>query len=195
MRELTPSLAAGLRDQVEAGTNIEETLASSVGGYTACHGLWRFYSDSWPEGGVRRWNDGTWIQLWRPFISKPLYCFGEDIFGNQLVILEEHDNAVLWDHESGELSDLYVDPVVLIETVLASGLDWIDAYSDGSLSLARQYRTVPLDSHLHWVTPLILGGQTRPENLTLVEREAHLIGHAQLWAQVSELPPGTQVVL
>ena len=101
----------------------------------------------------------------------------------------------LWDHESGECYDLLVGPSELLRTALESGIDWIDFYSNGSLSIARQYGVVPLDVHLHWITPLILGGQASLQNTTLRERDSHLVGHAQSSSQVRDLPPGATVTL
>ena len=73
-------------------------------------------------------------------------------------------------------------------------IDWIDFYSDGSLQIARGFGVVPEDSHLHWTTPLVLGGSVNLANLGIVPRDKHHVGHAKLWAQVSGLPPGTEVV-
>ncbi len=141
-------------------------------------------------GGIAGWNSRAWKPLWQSFLPTGLFCFGEDVFGSQLAVVEGFKNAVLWNHENGECFNLLVSPCELLRTVLGSGLDWIDFYSEGSLAVARLYGAVPLDSHLHWTTPLILGGRVSRDNLTVVEREQHLAGHAKLWSQVGGLPIG-----
>lgn len=164
-------------------------FAQSIGNTHLAEGLWRFYSASWPAG-----VQSPWRSHWLPFLPGGFFSFGEDVFGNQLAVVDGCENMLLWDHENGELHDLFVTPPELLSTALQSGIDWIDFYSDGSLSVARQHGPVPLDQHLHWTTPLILGGSVSRENLCLVERESHLMGHAQLWSQISESPPGTTII-
>jgi len=104
------------------------------------------------------------------------------------------DNALLWNHETGEWFDLVVGPCELLKTASANGIDWIDFDADGSLAIARRQGTVSSDLHLHWTTPLILGGQVAIDNGSLVQCDPHLGGHAELWSQISGLPPGTRVI-
>jgi hypothetical protein len=180
---------------VASGMTTAVAFPKAIGGTCVCDGIWRFFSDSWPKGGISRWNtESLWKLQWQPFLPRDLFSFGEDAFGNQLVLVSGHENVLLWNHENGHCHDLLVGPCELLRTALDSGIDWIDFYSDGSLALARQHSSVPLDSHLHWTTPLILGGQVSPENISLVQREPHLAGHAQLWSQVAGLPPGTSTI-
>lgn len=167
----------------------------SIGETSLCDGIWRFFSDSWPLGGIGDWNEGSsWKSHWQPFLPSGLFCFGEDVFGNQLVLVGGFDNVLLWNHENGECHDLFVGPCDLLRTAVESGIEWIDFYSDGSLAVARQYGPVPPKMHLHWTTPLILGGEVSPANLSLAEREPHIVGHANLWTQVSGLPPGATLL-
>jgi hypothetical protein len=46
---------------------------------------------------------------------------------------------------------------------------------------------------LHWTAPLFLGGRVELHNVSLVQRDDHLVGHASLWRQVADLPPGSTV--
>jgi hypothetical protein len=178
--------------------HLEELLASglpplnafsqAIGGTSLSDCIWRFYSESWPNRGILVWNSGSpWKFEWQRFLPSGLFAFGEDVFGNQLVLVNGCDNALLWNHENGECHDLLVRPCELLRTALESGIDWIDFYCDGSLNVARQYGPVPLSMHLHWTTPLILGGQVAADNLSLVERESHLVGHAKVWSEISGL--------
>jgi len=41
---------------------------------------------------------------------------------------------------------------------------------------------------------LILGGEVQEKNTGMVERDSHLVGHAELWRQVSFFPPGTTIM-
>jgi hypothetical protein len=141
------------------------------------------------------WNSSS---AWRREWAIPLgffHAFGEDIFGNQLVIRSDTENVFLWNHENGSLIDLLVDPGTLLEVVLKNGLSWIDFYTDDSLKIAEaKLREVPLDYHLHWTAPLILGGRVNADNTSIVDRSKHLVGHAQLWRQIRGLDPGTIII-
>jgi len=184
-----------LRNKIDKHIQPADALPDSVGGLEMCDGLWRFFSHIWPDRGIRSWNETSrWRTSWDGVLPAGLYSFGEDVFGNQLVLLPQHKQVFLWNHENGECHDLLVAPVELLETGFESGLEWIDFYGDGSLSVARRYGHVSRDSHLHWVTPLILGGKIDLDNIAPVEREAHLVGHAKLWLEVSGLAPGTAMV-
>lgn len=184
-----------LNELFATGATPPVAFPQSIGGTSLCDGIWRFFSDSWPQGGITGWNVGSsWKSHWQSFLPSGLFSFGEDVFGNQLVLVGGCDNVLLWNHENGECHDLFVGPCELLRTVVESGMDWIDFYCDGSLAVARQHGAVPLDMHLHWTTPLILGGQVSRDNISLVQREPHLVGHAKLWSQVSGLAPGTTVI-
>jgi len=101
----------------------------------------------------------------------------------------------MWGHEDGELYSLEIAICPLLETVIESGINWLDFYSDGSPQVGlNSGLPITLEKHLHWINPLILGGPVAVANLALVEREAHLIGHGKLWSQIRSLPPGTEVV-
>lgn len=178
------------------GTAPQFALPQAIGGTLACDDIWRFFSDSWPPGGVSHWNIGSsWKSHWQAFLPRGLFSFGEDVFGNQLVLVNGYEHVYILDHECGKCYDLLLGPSNLLHVALESGIDWIDFYSNGSLDVARRDGAVPLDMHLDWTTPLILGGQVSRDNATLLERDSHLVGHAQIWSQVCDLPPGTTVTL
>jgi hypothetical protein len=40
---------------------------------------------------------------------------------------------------------------------------------------------------------LILGGVVAVGNVSIVDRFAHLSGHAELWKQIGGIPPGTEI--
>lgn len=170
-------------------------LPKTVGGCGVGGGFWRFFSEDFPTaGGVLRWNSAAlWRQAWHG-LSPQLFFFGEDIFGNQLTLVPGHENVFLWNHENSELVDLLLDPATLLETVLQSGLGWIDFYVPEMLAIGQaKLLDVPETCHLHWTQPLILNGPITLANTSVLEAISHLKFHAQLWIQLRELPPGTEI--
>jgi hypothetical protein len=194
MKPLTFTDCSRIREAISAGTDLRGAL-KRLGVSTLGGGVWRLFSDGFPSDGVDGWNDKSpWRAAWGIAASRFL-SFGEDLFGNQLVLRPEAESAFLWNHENGELNDLLLDPVTLLETVVESGVDWIDFYGDGSLAVAQdRILDVPAECHLHWTTPLILGGPIDVRNTSVIERVSHLIGHAELWRHIRDLPPGTMIV-
>lgn len=190
MSELPNSSIERLRNELPKG--VAEALAQVVGGCTAAGGLWRFFK----PGAVMLWNSPqAWRSTW-PGLSPGLFFFGEDVFGNQLALKQGSENVCLWNHENGELIDLLLDPATLLETVIQSGVDWIDFYATKMLVVGRvKLLDVPENCHLHWTQPLILGGPMTTENTSVVESGVHLRGHGSLWAQLHGLPPGTELVI
>jgi hypothetical protein len=187
--------AEQLKELLGQGISILDALPRAVDGDDASGGLWRFYSENWPARGVRRWNsESRWRQAWDSTIPAGAFAFGEDIFGNQLMVVPRHETVLLWNHQDGRFADLYCDPVTLLSTVATNGIDWIDFYADGSLDVARRTGLAATDFHLHWTTPLVLGGAVSDSNISLVERESHLVSHAKLWSQIRGLSPGASVI-
>jgi hypothetical protein len=195
MRIVSAEDCVRLRQEVTDPVSLVDAMGRIVGGAQLADGLWRVYSDGYPNGGVSKWNsDSSWKREWQLGPTQ-FYAFGEDLFGNQLIVMPDIENVRIWNHENGDLVDLLLDPLTLLETVVQSGIDWIDFYADGSPNVAKRKSVdVPVECHLHWTTPLILGGQVSPENTSVVERNMHLIGHAKLWAQLRDCDPGTIVV-
>jgi len=183
------------RDALTHGTSELSAISTFAGERQLAGGVWRVFSQAYPAGGVAAWNRAAaWKAEWG-LREQSLYVFGEDLFGNQLVIRENSDASSLWDHETGEFAGLYLSPLSLLATALEQGIEWVEFYPHGALEIARQRAAeVPNAFHLHWTTPLILGGAISTSNTSLVERRAHLIGHAALWREVGSLEPGTIVI-
>jgi hypothetical protein len=195
MRNLSSQDCLKLRHELDSAIPLAEALSNSLGETQAGGGIWRFFSAHFPDGGVVGWNSSAaWKREWA--IAPELFLsFGEDLLGNQLIIRPGFQNVHLWNHEDGSVVDLLLDPATLIEAVMESGLSWIDFYNDGSLKIAEaRLIDVPIECHLHWTTPLILGGKVSLENTSVVERSMHLLGHAKLWRQVRGCDPGTVIV-
>ena len=196
MIELSTNHVRLLEEGIAGGTALEAALPAYVGNAVAGGGPWRFFSHTFPSRGVRWWNESSaWKEHWKSLLPAKLFSFGEDVFGNQLVIVPGEENVFLWSHEDGVIVDLLLAPVELLSTVAESGIDWIDSYGNGSLEVARDYGKIPDDSHLHWTTPLVLGGSVSLDNVSVVERERHLVGHAKLWFQARGLEPGATVAV
>jgi hypothetical protein len=192
MAALSREHIAALRAQLDRGVPSNIAVPSAVGGTQTAEGLWRLYSGSWPGKGIDWWNsESPWRVHWQRFLPQSLFSIAEDIFGNQLIVIPGRDAVYLLNHETSECHSLYVCPFELLSSVLETGIDWIDFYTDGSLQVARDFGPIPDDSHLHWTTPLTLGGPVTRANISLVPRDQHHAGHAKLWAQMSSLPPGT----
>jgi hypothetical protein len=196
MNVLNPADCERLRDEVSKGTALSEALSKIIGGSETGTSVWRLYSNNFPLQGVLNWNaDSVWKREWK-LPTKDFHAFGEDIFGNQLIIQPCISQVVLWNHENGSLVDLLLDPITLLETVVENGLSWIDFYADGSLKVAEaKISDLPYECHLHWTTPLILGGQVSSENTSIVERSMHLVGHARLWNQLHDQGPGSHIIV
>jgi hypothetical protein len=195
MRNLLLEDCLRLRDELRMSIPMAEALSKSVGETQVMDGVWRFFSTHYPKGGVNEWNSSAeWKREWE--FSPTLYhAFGEDLFGNQLILRSNFENVYLWNHEDGSVVDLLLDPATLLEAVAQSGINWIDFYNDGSLKIAQaRLMDVPAECHLHWTTPLILGGKVNVENTTVVERSMHLVGHAKLWRQLRGCSPGTIII-
>lgn len=175
--------------------SIEWALSQSIGGAAIDSQIWRFFSSDYPAGGGNKWNlDAEWKRAWN-IEPKAFYAFGEDIFGNQLVIVPGKTEAGIWDHETGEIFGLLLGPTELVECCFQNGIGWIDFYPDGVLEIARKRSVdVPEDCHLHWTVPLFLGGSLTTENTTVVNRDLHLVGHARLYRQIEPSDRGTIII-
>lgn len=184
-----------LENLLDEGCSINDAIARTIGGKLLSDGMWRFYSHDWPRGRVTEWNSSGWRESWSQFLDPSAFFIGEDLFGNQLYVSGSNENVYLWNHENAESHDLLVDCRELVTTVFQHGLSWIDFYVNEYLEIMRTNQIGTLDRHLHWTTPLILGGAIHQNNLSIVEREPHLIGHAMLWKKIFNLPLGTEFTI
>jgi hypothetical protein len=191
---ISPQQVRELKERLRDSDGRTRTVATVIGGCEIEGGLWRFYSSTYPAGGVEAWNMASWRTTWAS-LTPAIRFVGEDIFGNQLTLIDGVDECQWWSHESGDLVGLEADLGTLIDAVCEAGLGWIDVYKDRSLDVARVLLPrCGRDRHIHWVTPRILGGEVALSNTALVDRETHLIGHGKLWATLGKLPPGTEIV-
>ncbi len=188
-RSLSPS---HLRALVDSGEQVADALLKVGGRDLLFANTWRFFSTEFPPGGPDTVNAAAWRQVWR---LRSFHPFGEDVFGNLLVLLPGLPNAHFVDHECGAVHDLLLDPVTLIEVCATDGLGWLDPYAGDALRVAEtEVGALLPDHHLHWVTPLILGGRAERANVMSLPREQHMRGHAELWSQIRDVPPGAWVV-
>lgn len=192
MNTLTNEHIARLKDALSQGQSPQRAISACLGGATAGEGVRRFFSPRHPQSGVERWNE-EWCAAWG-ISNENCFAFGEDIFGNQLLLIANERNVYTCDHENGSCIDLELSLIELLESVAIHGLTWIDFYSNGSIPIAQQYSTrVSWEQHLHWTQPLILGGAISSSNITVVNRFEHLTGHSKLWSQISRSAPGSEI--
>jgi hypothetical protein len=180
-----------LQHALETGAPMAVAVSSALGGLTL-DGIVRFFGADCPPGGVDAWNRAAWRAEWA--LGGDVRCLGEDCFGNQL-LCPSSDVVAWWNHETGDTYDLEVDVVTLVSVGIDSGVRWLDCYRDIDFSSVESLvKALSMREHLHWVTPLVLGGDRNATNLQAVERNAHMTGHAELWRKIGRLPPGTRVV-
>lgn len=192
MNPLTTQQVALLQSTLEHGSVVRETVAAFIGGTVVGGGLWRFFSSGHPSIGIDGWND-RWCAAWA-LPKESIFAFGEDVFGNQLLLTSKESTVYVCDHENGSCHDLELGPTDLLAAVLQHGLSWIDFYSNGSPDVAMEFlASLGWEQHLHWTQPLVLGGPVTAQNVSIVDRFAHLTGHAKLWTQISGAPPGTEI--
>lgn len=181
-----------LKAAVVAGSPLTEALPRHIGGRSAGGGLWRFFSPGHPARGMDSWNQ-EWCEAWG-LPCDAVLSFGEDVFGNQLLIVAGRPTAFLCDHEDGSCHDLELGAIDLLQAVVQHGVSWIDVYGNGALPVGLSLLPrVSWEQHIHWTQPLILGGAASVSNASIVDRHAHLRGHAALWKQVSDLPRGAEI--
>lgn len=183
-----------LASAVAAGLPLHEAFPRHVGGRSAGNGAWRFFSPAHPGCGISDWNT-AWREAWG-VATADVSAFGEDVFGNQILAFAGRATVVLFDHESGGCHDLELGPVDLLSAVAEHGVSWIDSYGNGALAVAEGLSgSLDWEHHIHWTLPLILGGAIDAGNTSVVERHAHVRGHAKLRQQISGLPPGSETRL
>jgi hypothetical protein len=192
MEALTLSGIEAARRILSADRPDLAALEEAIGGRTTAGGIWRFFSSAHPASGAAAWRNEL-RTAWRSE-SLASQAFGEDLFGNQLVWHSAGGAMSVWDHEDGSYWDAEMAVADMLEGVLSHGLGWVDFYPAGAVDLAQALADqVSWAQHLHWVHPLVLSGAVTRENLALLDRTPHIRGHAELWAQVSGLPAGTEL--
>lgn len=168
-------------------------LAKVLGGKGVASGFWRFFSRTHPACGTGEWNL-RWCRSWG-LAPENVYSFGEDLFGNQLLIFMGRTSAYVLDHEDGECHDTQLSVDDLVEAVLDNGVGWLDFYANGANTIGVDFvAQVDWESHLHWVQPLSLGGRVSRDNVSIVERMAHLVGHERLWERIRDAAPGDEIL-
>jgi hypothetical protein len=106
MRNLSSEDCFQLRNELSRTIQLGEALSASVGETQVAGGLWRFFSAHYPKDGVTEWNSSAaWKREWG-FAPLLFHAFGEDLFGNQLILRPGFENVHLWNHEDGSVADL-----------------------------------------------------------------------------------------
>jgi hypothetical protein len=196
MKQLDLDAVRRFKSACDSAADILSAAADSIGGTTVADGFWRFFGREEPPPGIQQWNSASlWKAVWGSR-AEGISSIGEDLFGNQLICSSGQSELLIWDHETGEVSSTLLTPDSTLESVVAHGVDWIDFYANGAPQIARQFagRVAPT-AHIHWTTPLALGGKVAVENTSIIDRVAHMVGHGKLWQQISDLSPGDRVIV
>jgi hypothetical protein len=131
----------------------------------------------------------TWLRSYED-LTAGLYCFGEDVFGNQFVLC--NDSIALFDAETGAT-----------EEVAQSFEEWAACLLDNDYwtgwSLAHQWQTqngaLRLGDRLMPKLAFILGGQFAIENLSASNALDGMKSRACVALQIRDLPDGTDITL
>lgn len=194
MNPLTADQVLRLQSALESGLPLREAAPVIIGGTVVNGGFWRFFSSRHPTMGIDRWNE-EWCATWA-LPKDSIFVVGEDVFGNQLLLTPKDSTMHVCDHENGACHNLDLGPADLLGAVLRYRVSWIDFYSNGSPAVAAGFLAeLGWEQHLHWTHPLVLGGSVTAQNVSVVERLAHLHGHAKLWARISGLEGGGELVI
>jgi len=196
MKQFDLKALTRFQESFDTTGDVLDVVADTIGDTCTASGLWRIFGRSMPKLGIHDWNSQSlWKQHWGD-LAHDITCIGEDIFGNQLVCITETSNLLIWDHENGGLFTLNLNPQDAFEVVLKHGIGWIDFYNDKYIQVGLD-RLVDLteNSHVHWTTPLILGGEIDINNTSIIDRVNHLIGHGKLWCQLQDVSLGSSVII
>jgi hypothetical protein len=119
---------------------------------------------------------------------------GEDAFGNVLILLNETVQII--DHEEFSLTNTYIELEEFKKTIISDGYFWVDCYTNEDLEIFNHYQQkLPIESHIHWIQPLFLGGNKELNNTVTLERLIHWKGHFELQKQIKGLDAGDWVII
>lgn len=167
----------------------------SSGGYTVYDGALRLFSVcAEPESrNLMTWNHSeTWKDAYQDILPKNIWCFAEDVFGNQFCFTR--DGVCRLDTETGKLERLattfsewktLIDSDVDFHTGLPIASAWHDAHnSDDPLTP---------DKVLRPVRPFVAGGEYVIANLFPVDAVEAMRFGGHFANRIKDLPDGTQI--
>ncbi|OXM66245.1 MULTISPECIES: SMI1/KNR4 family protein [Amycolatopsis] len=181
--------------EVELGGGVSRELAgllSRLNGFALFdYGVQVFHAG--PRGlgpELAAWNAvDTWKDTYGG-LADGLLCFAQDLFGVQFAI-EDDRRVVAFDPETGE------------RTALGTGLDswagWLQEKpgTRGAAAFARLWQdthgALGHDERLLPVTPFVLGGEYRLDNLVVRDAVTALRTRGPVAQQIHDLPDGTPV--
>ena len=141
--------------------------------------------------GLQTWNKDTLWRNWYQGITDGLVFFAEDIFGGQFAL--KGGDVISFDPESGEM-EIIANSIegwaaeILLNYHRLTGYPLAHSWQLLNGPLARGKRLLPK-------IPFILGGGYEVNNLFAVDAVTAMRYRGELWAQLRDLPDGTQVRL
>jgi hypothetical protein len=174
------------------GRELAELLATRDGFFAYESSLLvRPLSHTLPPLGVANWNQ---LDLWKRFYTDDLsgmFCFAEDVFGNQFSIYR--DGVFTFDPEIGKHEPMAATLGDWAQSIL-SDYEYRTGYP---LSHAWQLKHGPLPAGMRLLpkTPFVLGGKYELENLYLLEDTQGMLFRASIANQIRDVPEGGEVII
>lgn len=137
---------------------------------------------------LAEWNDeGTWTSFYQE-LRPPGLFFAQSAFGDQFLF---NDGFHLFDPETGEVAHLAESIEAWAERIL----DDYQVLTGQPLAHEWQAKAgpIPFRSRLVPITPFVLGGVFKPDNLVAMNAIAGMTLRANLALQIKNLPDGASV--
>jgi hypothetical protein len=174
------------------GNELFQLLSLRNGTFLFEQSLRLFPTEDCPSSyGLVSWNSSL---LWRSTyrnLPSDLFCFAEDLFGNQFGLL--NNEIVLFHCETAE-----IERFAFSFEELAGRLILDPDYLTGrSLAAAwcYEFRALPARNRLVGRTPFVLGGEYSVQNLVSVESAKAMRIRGPLASKISNVPDGTRITL
>jgi hypothetical protein len=139
--------------------------------------------------GLETWNSTA---LWKHTyenLPDQLFCFAEDIFGNQFALLQE--SIVMFQCETAGLEQIASSFEDFAGRIILDA-DYLTGRSL-AISWAKKFGALPVRNRLVAHTPFVLGGAYSLQNLVAVESAKAMRIRGPLASKIADFPDGTQI--
>jgi hypothetical protein len=142
-----------------------------------------------PSWGIHDWNRRD---LWKDEyqgLADGVFCFAEDIFGNQFCIVE--NEIRIFDVETGDTEKFAVNlenwaEKILTQSDLLSGAQFAREWKVRNGQIPFRHRLIPK-------RPFVLGGEYNLSNLDTLDSVRIMKNMGNMAHQIHDLPDGTKV--